>query len=419
MKKDEIKTQHEIIEKDKNVKKSFEKKKNVRFVDYLFNSVTIFSASLMILILVVLLGFIFKNGANFNFSLLTSNYHPTAITSLSANSGSFEGSDTDKVFFSKKYGIGLKSIKKPNGEETVIISTIKPNSPFNSFESDGKLINVTDFEIRKLIGVDSHGDYHYIGRFVDAREVRDELDLCERIYDMTLYDGGGGIRSSLLITLILIVLTLIVAVPIGILVAIYINEFAKENKITRTLVSLINMINGIPSIIFGLVGAAVFVPLVSLVTGRQSLSIIAGSLTMLIIILPVIISTTIESLRSVPISYREASLSLGASETQTAFKVVLPSAKGGVLTSVLLSISRIIGESAALIFVMGSGITDSISLLRPGTTLAVHIWSVMAGETPNVKLASTISVYIIFIILILSLSLKYVNYRTNKRKGLL
>ena len=179
------------------------------------------------------------------------------------------------------------------------------------------------------------------------------------------------------------------------------------------------MINGIPSIIFGLVGAAVFVPLVSLVTGRQSLSIIAGSLTMLIIILPVIISTTIESLRSVPISYREASLSLGASETQTVFKVVLPSAKGGVLTSVLLSISRIIGESAALIFVMGSGITDSISLLRPGTTLAVHIWSVMAGETPNVKLASTISVYIIFIILILSLSLKYVNYRTNKRKGLL
>ncbi len=407
------------MKKDESVKKSFEKKTNVKFIDYLFNGVTIFSASLMILILVVLLGFIFKNGANFNFSLLSSNYHPTAITSLSADSGSFEGSDTDKVFFSKKYWIWLNSIKKPNGEEAVIISTIKPNSPFNSFESDGKLINVTDFEIRKLIGVDSHGDYHYIGRFVDAREVRDELDLCERIYDMTLYDGGGGIRSSLLITLILIVLTLIIAVPIGILVAIYINEFAKENKITRTLVSLINMINGIPSIIFGLVGAAVFVPLVSLVTGRQSLSIIAGSLTMLIIILPVIISTTIESLRSVPRSYREASLSLGASETQTVFKVVLPSAKGGVLTSVLLSISRIIGESAALIFVMGSGITDSISLLKPGTTLAVHIWSVMAGETPNVKLASTISVYIIFIILILSLSLKYVNYRTNKRKGLL
>lgn len=401
------------------MKKDIDRKKNVKFIDYLFNGVTIFSASLMILILVVLLGFIFKNGANFNFSLLTKDYHPTAITSLSADAGSFEGNDTDKVFFSRKFGIGIKSITKANGEDAIIISTIKPNSPFNSFESEGKLINVSNYEIRKLIGIDSGGNYHFFGTLVDARAVRDELDLCDSIYDMTLYDGGGGIRSSLLITLILIILTLIVAVPIGILVAIYINEFAKENKVTRTLVSLINMINGIPSIIFGLVGAAVFVPLVSLVTGRQSLSIVAGSLTMLIIILPVIISTTIESLRSVPRSYREASLSLGASETQTVFKVVLPSAKGGVLTSVLLSISRIIGESAALIFVMGSGITDKISLLRPGTTLAVHIWSVMAGETPNVKLASTISVYIIIIILILSLSLKYVNYRTNKRKGLL
>lgn len=393
--------------------------KKGRYFDYLFNGFTIMSATLMTLILFVLLGFIFKNGANLDMSLLTKDYHPKVMTSLSVNGGSYVGSDQGDVYFSKRFGIGIKSVVKSNGEDAVVIDYILPGSPFNGIEVDGQLTNVRGFEIRKLVGLDNEGNYKLVGRIIHADQVRDQLDGFDQIFDMTLYDGGGGIKGSLIITLILIVLTLVIAVPIGILVAIYINEFSKDNTLTRTLVSLINMINGIPSIIFGLVGAAVFVPLVSFVTRQQTLSLMAGSLTMLIIILPVIISTTIESLRSVPRSYREASLSLGASETQTVFKVVLPSAKSGILTSVLLSISRIIGESAALIFVMGSGITDKISILKPGTTLAVHIWSVMAGETPNVQLASTISVYIIIIILVLSLTLKYITYRRDKRKGLI
>jgi phosphate transport system permease protein len=199
---------------------------------------------------------------------------------------------------------------------------------------------------------------------------------------------------------------LIFALPIGIFTAIYLNEFAKKNKITNTIRTMIETLTGVPSIIFGLMGLAVFVPLTIRYTPADSANILSGSLTLAVILLPVIIRSTEESLKVVPDDFRQASLALGANNTQTTFKVVLPSALPGILTATLLAIGRVIGESAALIFAIGTAIKDDISIFGKSTTLAVHIWSLMTDEPANIELASTISIIILLIVLVLNISIK-------------
>lgn len=131
-------------------------------------------------------------------------------------------------------------------------------------------------------------------------------------------------------------------------------------------------------------------------------------------LLPTVIRTTEEAINNIPKSYQSASLALGASETQTTFKVILPNALPGILTSILLCIGRIIGESAALIFAIGTAIQDQIDISKGSTTLAVHIWSVMSGENPNYGQACAISLIILMIVLILNILVKLVSKKLNK-----
>ena len=215
---------------------------------------------------------------------------------------------------------------------------------------------------------------------------------------------GGGIRGSIITTFYLIGITMALALPTGIFTAIYLNEFAPKNKITNILRSLIETLTGVPSIIFGLMGLAVFVPLTISFTEATSANIISGSLTLAVILLPVIIRSTEESLKIVPNSFRSASLALGANHTQTTFKVVLPSAIPGIMTGTLLAVGRVIGESAALIFAIGTAVKDDISIFGKSTTLSVHIWSLMKDEPANIELASTIAIIILMIVLALNIS---------------
>ena len=180
---------------------------------------------------------------------------------------------------------------------------------------------------------------------------------------------------------------------------------------------MIDATSGVPSIIFGFVGMIVFIPFVSIFTKKDSLSIIAGALTMSIILLPLIIKTTSEAIHVVPNSYLEASLALGASKTQSVFKVILPSAMPGILTATLLSIGRIIGESASLIFVMGSSIKDNVSLSSNATTLATHIYAITSGETLEYNSACAISIIILIVVFIMNLLVKWISYRINKKRG--
>src|SRR5690554_3283180 len=153
-------------------------------------------------------------------------------------------------------------------------------------------------------------------------------------------------------------------------------------------------------------GAAVFIPFTTQLFENDDMkrgSVIAGALTLVVIILPVVIKSTESALDVVPKSYRDASLALGANKTQTTFKIMLPNALPGILSAALLSIGRIIGESAALIYAMGTIIGDKVSLTGRSTSLAVHIWTVMSGEVPNVALASTIAIIILVVVLSLNL----------------
>jgi phosphate transport system permease protein len=224
--------------------------------------------------------------------------------------------------------------------------------------------------------------------------------------------SGKGIRGSIITTVLLIVLTLAIAVPLGVFSAIYLHEFApKNNKIVIVLRRLIEMLSGMPSIIFGLMGAAVFIPFTAAITQAEGGNLISGALTLSIIVLPTLISSTEEALRVVPEEWRQASLALGANKTQTTFKVVLRGAVPGILTGTLLAIGRIIGESAALIYAVGTAIKDQIFLTERSTTLAVHIWSVMSGEVPNFEMASAISLIILAVVLVLSLLVKLIAHK--------
>jgi phosphate transport system permease protein len=131
-------------------------------------------------------------------------------------------------------------------------------------------------------------------------------------------------------------------------------------------------------------------------------------------LLPTIIKTTEESILNIPEGYKLSSHALGASETQTTFKVILPNAIPGILTSILLSVGRIIGESAALIFAIGTAIQDDVSLFKGSSTLAVHIWTVMSGENPNYGMACVISLIILIVVLILNILVKLVCKKLNK-----
>lgn len=132
-------------------------------------------------------------------------------------------------------------------------------------------------------------------------------------------------------------------------------------------------------------------------------------------LLPIIINTTEEAIKTVPKSYREGSLALGTTNTQTIFKVVLPNALPGILTAILLSIGRIIGESAALIYSMGTTIKDHILISEGSATLALHIYKLVAFESPNFGAASAIAIIILIVDLILNLIVKLLSYRFLKK----
>ena len=248
----------------------------------------------------------------------------------------------------------------------------------------------------------------------DASDVAKKFDKAISITNLSLSTDGGGIRGSLVATFLLILITLIISLPIGICAAIYLSVYAKKNKFTDILESMIDMTGGVPSIIFGLVGVIIFIPILNNLIASDGVSLMAGALTLSIMLLPVIIKTTKEAIDVIPKSLSQASLALGASQTQTTFKIILPNAIPGILTSTLLCIGRIIGESAALIFVVGSQVQDNVSVNKGATTLATHIWNLLGGENPNYQLACAISIVILTMVLILNIIVKIIVKKLNK-----
>lgn len=184
-----------------------------------------------------------------------------------------------------------------------------------------------------------------------------------------------SLMPALINTLFMTALSLLFAVPVGIGAAVYLVEYAKRgNKLVVLVGMTTETLAGIPSIVYGLFGALFFVKYVGF-----GLSLLSGALTLSIMILPLIMRTTEEALRSVPDSYREGSFGLGAGKLRTVFKIVLPSAVPGILSGVILGIGRIVGESAALIFTAGTVAEPATGILDSARTLSVHMYAI-SGE---------------------------------------
>ena len=220
--------------------------------------------------------------------------------------------------------------------------------------------------------------------------------------------GDGGIKPFIISTLYTVGLSLLIATPIGVLAAVYLQEYAKQGKLVRVIRYSTEALAGIPSIVYGLFGAAFFVTALNF-----GYSLIAGSLTLSIIILPVIIRTTEESLKVVPPSYREASLGLGATRFQTLYKVILPSAIPGILSGVILSMGRVIGESAALFLTAGTVYKVPKSIMSSGRTLTVHAF-LETKEKGDIASAAAAGIVLIVMILVLNLLAKFISNKFNK-----
>lgn len=398
-------------------------KQRRKISDFFRNTLTYSSAILSAVILIAIIIFVFVNGSGLlSFKLLVSDYHQKnysledKTTKADRNLEKFELSYIldENEYFSYDYGISLKDIKDIDGKMIVTITYIDENSPLASMTDKGDNKNQVNlklgFQVNTIIF-----DNKTITARSGAEAIRDAFDNANYIETINLSQGGGGIRGSLIVTLVLIVLTLIIALPVGIFTAVYLTEIAKPNKFNETLRKLISMLTGIPSIIYGLMGAALFVPISMKVFQTQGASLISGSLTLAIIVLPVIIKATEEALIVVPKAYKEASYALGANTTQTTFKVILPNSLPGILSATLLSIGRIIGESAALIYAIGTAVKDQVSIFDKGTSLAVHMWAVMAGEVPNLELATSIAIILLILVLSLNLIVKLISYKFIKK----
>ena len=215
---------------------------------------------------------------------------------------------------------------------------------------------------------------------------------------------------SLINTVLLTLLALIFAAPLGIFAAIYMVEYAKRgNKIVKVVRITAETLSGIPSIVYGLFGMLFFVT-----ACHMQLSILSGSLTVAIMVLPTIMRTTEEALMAVPDSFREGSFGLGAGKLRTVFQVVLPSAVPGILSGVILAIGRIVGETAALIYTAGTMAKVPNGLFGSARTLSVHMY-MLSGEGFNTNQAyATAVVLLVLVVLINMLSKIAANHLAAK-----
>ncbi len=215
-------------------------------------------------------------------------------------------------------------------------------------------------------------------------------------------------------TLMMIGVSLLIAAPIGIITAIYLNEYGRQGKFLTLIHFAIENLAGIPSIIYGLFGSVFFVTIC-----KMQYSLLAGAMTVSIILLPTIITTTEETLKTVPDKYRESSLGLGATKLQTVYKVVLPNAIPGILVAIILSIGRIVGESAALLLTAGTVAQIPKALTgnsASGATLTIKAYTLMKEEN-DLTTACAIGIVLLALIIVLNCLSKMITNRFMKKKG--
>lgn len=235
-----------------------------------------------------------------------------------------------------------------------------------------------------------------IGGLVIYILAKGALNIRPSLFSLHYTSENASVFPALINTLIVLVVSLVMAVPVGVGAAIYLAEYAKTGNIFVRIIRITaETLTGIPSIVYGLFGLLFFVTAL-----KWQFSLLAGCCTLAIMILPVIMRTSEEALLCVPVTYREASFGLGAGKLRTVFKTVLPVAIPGIVNGIVLSVGRIIGETAALLYTAGTVAHIPKNLMGSGRTLAVHLYSLWCEGLRTEQAYATAVVLLLFVILL-------------------
>lgn len=216
------------------------------------------------------------------------------------------------------------------------------------------------------------------------------------LFEWTYNSDNVSMMPAIITTIEMTLLALLLAVPLGLFTAVYLNEYASRgNKLVNIIRITTETLSGIPSIVYGLFGMLFFVTQL-----HWGYSLLAGAMTLAIMILPLIMRTAEEALISVPDTFREGSFGLGAGRLRTVFRIVLPSAMPGILSGIILAIGRIVGETAALIFTAGT-MAQIPGLFQSGRTLAIHMY-VLSGEGLHMNEAYATAVVLLVVVLLMN-----------------
>jgi len=228
---------------------------------------------------------------------------------------------------------------------------------------------------------------------------------------------GGGIWPMVVSSFYLALLTIAIVVPLGVGAAVYMTEFAKEGRITRLVRFGADSLSTVPSVVFGIFGMVLFVIYFGL-----GYSLLAGALTLALLNMPTVMRTTEEATLAVPRSYREAAMGLGANRWETAKKIVLPSAMPGITTGIVLTMGRIVGESAAVIYTVGIFVRKApTSPLQPAAPMAAHIWHTYtegALVSDWMRVANGEAAFLLLVVLALNLAARMIARTYRKRLGM-
>lgn len=379
--------------------------------DKLLNGLIWLSAAFSVGILITIVAFIFSNGwSKISWDFLTNDYESQTqyVNVTSDQSYTAPGSLPRDAVFSENLGIAIEP--NENGYE---VAWIDDNSPVKDAKNNAE----EAFPIKvgyQLEQINGEGANLKIKAGTNAEDLINALDASDELM-IKVVSPGGGIFPMIVSTLMLILVALLFSAPVGILAAIYMVEYAKPGKLVNLIRFATEVLSGIPSVVYGLFGMLIFVN-----TLKLGMSILSGGLTLMILLLPTMMRTTEEALKAVPMSYREASYGLGANKIQTLSKVVLPSAIPGILVGVILSIGRTIGESAALLFTIGTfaklpinPTSGNLSLFETGTSLTVRAY-VEVKESGNVEMAAAIGIVILVIVFTLNMISRLISKKFSK-----
>lgn len=354
------------------------------------------STTVTIGILLVIMGFVLYKGLpGININFLTRMWdNETTIVDINRNPVTGENTEENYV---ESLGITIAL-----EDENIIIKDIKKDSPVE----DGLNIKEVPYELKEKDIIAKADKVTF--RDITVEEAVAALNEGTGTIRLKVTRPGGGIVPMVISTLYIILLTLLIAAPVGICAAIYLNEYAKPGKVLNIIRFAIQNLAGIPSIIYGLFGMLVFVQNL-----KMQYSILAGGLTLSIMLLPTIISTTEETLKEVPNVYRQGSMGLGATKLQTISKIILPSALPGILVAIILSIGRIVGESAALIWTAGTVAQIPSSLVGSeagAATLTTKMYWLIK-ESADLEAATSIAVVLLALVILLNMVSKLITRR--------